>query len=140
MASGLSVYYANLVLAKLMRGTDFTPPASMWVALFMAPGSSAFLRSDTIASATEMSGDTYGRVQIMSGTTIAFTVPSGGHTDNDSAIVFPAATTGWGTVYSAALMDASTVGHVVAWADVTPISVSAPDVVTIATAYFDLNL
>jgi hypothetical protein len=140
MASGLSVYYANKVLDKLLRGTDFTPPASMWVALFMASGSSTYLRADDVASATEMVGDTYARVKIMSGTSISFNVAAAGHSDNNADIAFPAAGAGWGTAYAIATMDAASSGHVVMWADIVPIVISAPDVVTISAAYFDVNL
>ena len=140
MASGLSIYYADKVNDFLWRGTSFTPPASTWVALFMNVGSSAFLRTNTLGSANEMSGDTYARVKIMATTSILFAVSASGHTDNTADIAFAAAGTSWGTVYAAALMDASTAGNVVAWADVTPILVTPPDVVTIAAGYFDFNL
>ena len=140
MASGLSVYYANKVNDFMWRGTSFTPPASCWVALFMAAGSSVYLRADNIGSSTEMAGDTYARVKIMATTSILFNVSASGHTDNDTDIAFAAAGTSWGTVYAAALMDAASAGHVVAWADVTPITVTPPDVVTIAAGYFDINL
>lgn len=141
MASGLSVYQANKVLDKIMRGVDWTPTASYWVAAFNVSGDGTFLRANDLGSATEVTGGSYARVQVRAGSAIAWTTAAAGHTENDTDITFPQATASWGTLYVCALMDASTAGNVIAYGDlVTPKPVTSPDIFKITATFFGVNL
>lgn len=128
MASGLSVYYANRLLQKALGQADFVPPTSMWVALFTDVGAAAYLRANNRAAATEVSGNNYSRVEILGATGITFATPTVGTTNQNSDVVFPAASGPWGTIYASALMDAATLGNVLFYDDWdTPTVVTSPD-------------
>lgn len=87
----------NFINAAL-RNTAFTPPTTIYVALFtVAPGVGG--------GGTEVSGGSYARQ------TVTFSAPSNGQSSNDAEVLFPVATAGWGTVTSFALMDASSGGN-----------------------------
>ena len=140
MSSGLSVYYANKVNDKLMRGVDFTPATSYWCAAFVYVYANTYLRADDIASATECTGGGYARVQVRAGSSVSWIASTNGHTENDTDISFPAATNGWGTIYACALLDAPSGGHVVVWGDLTQAkAVNAPDIFKIQATFFGVN-
>lgn len=141
MASGLSIYQANKVVDKIMRATDFTPTASYWVALFTNAGAAAFLRTNDIGSATEVgAGLAYARVQVRSGSSITWAVASGGWSEQAGDITFSQATGSWGTVYTAALMDAATAGNVILYGDLDVAKVvSPPDIFRIPAGFFDIQ-
>lgn len=143
MAGKFSVYTANLILNKVLKAVDFTPPASYWVALFTAADDTA-LRANTVASAAEVV-NTYGytRQQIRAGTSINFTTSTVGASDTDSQILWSAATGSWGTVTYIALMDSVTIGagNVILYGSlVTPKPVDNGDIVRVNTGLFDITL
>lgn len=112
--AALTDYLENKLVDWLLRGQTFTPPATVWVALFTAAP------SDT-GGGTEVTGGSYARVSIASslanwaGTqAAASTVASSGTsgtTSNNGAITFPAPTAAWGTVVAYGVFDASTAGN-----------------------------
>lgn len=141
MASGLSVYSANLVLDRLMRDTALTPPASYWVALFTNGSAGSFLRSNTVASAGEVSGNAYARVQVKGATGIDWIAAAAGSTNQDLEIAFPQATGSWGSIIALALMDASTAGNVWWYYDLpAPRAVASPDIFRIPVNQFVINM
>jgi hypothetical protein len=86
--------FINLAL----RNTPFTPPADVYLALFtVAP--------DVSGGGTEVSGGSYLR-QV-----VTFSVSSNGQTSNTAEVLFPIASSAWGTVVSLALMDAVAGGN-----------------------------
>lgn len=84
-------YLENAILNHVLRGVALGT-SSAYVALFtVAPTESG--------GGTEVTGGSYAR-QLAS-----FSAPSGGVCTNPSAITFPQATAGWGTVQAFAIMD-----------------------------------
>jgi len=91
-------YLDNNFINAALRNTAFTPPTTIYVALFtVAPSVSG--------GGTEVTGGSYARQ------TATFSAPASGQTSNDAEVLFPVATAGWGTVTSFALMDASSGGN-----------------------------
>ena len=112
--AAMSDYLENKLVDFLFRAQTFTPPATLYVALYTA--------NPTDSSAgTEVTGGSYARVAVASslanwaGTQSAgsTTASSGtnGTTSNNNAITFPAPTANWGSVTGTAIMDASTAGN-----------------------------
>lgn len=96
-------YFSNALLNKLLRGTAFTVPSPVYMALFsVAPTKST--------SGTELSYSGYGRVTIDS--SIYGTPASGGSMSNTAAIVFGTkADAGTVNAVAAAFFDASSGGN-----------------------------
>lgn len=116
--SAVSDYLENKLLDYVFRGQAFTPPATVYVALFTAAPSDA-------GGGTEVSGGSYARVAVASSLTnwsgtqsAGSTTPSSGTSgtiSNNSAITFPAPTANWGTATHVGLYDASSGGNPLAW-------------------------
>lgn len=120
--AALSDYAENKILDWLLRGQTFTPPATVYVALFTATP------SDT-GGGTEVSGGSYARVAVSSslanwagtqsaGSTTASS-GTGGTTSNNAAITFPAPTANWGSITSMGVFDASTSGNLLFYSTLT---------------------
>lgn len=109
MAGSKSDYLENKLLDHWLGNTAFTAPATVYVALYTAAPSDA-------GSGTEVTGGSYARVSVTNNTT-NWPAASSGSKSNGTAISFPTASAGWGTVEAAALMDASTSGNQLAWAE-----------------------
>src|SRR3990170_4114767 len=91
----LSDYLENTIGDHILRNQAFTPPATIYVALFTA---STGLEAD-LGVTGEVSGGSYARQAV---TLAAF---SGGASSNSGDITFPTATADWGGVTHAALVD-----------------------------------
>lgn len=113
-AQAMTDYLENKVVDWLFRGQTFTPPATIYVALYTASCNDA-------GGGTEVTGGSYARVGVASslanwagtqsaGSTTAST-GTGGQTSNNAAVTFPAPTANWGVVTHFALLDASTAGN-----------------------------
>lgn len=112
--AAMTDYLENKLVDFLFRAQTFTPPATLYVALYTA--------NPTDSSAgTEVAGGSYARVAVASslanwagtqsaGSTTASS-GTGGTTSNNNAITFPAPTANWGSVTGTAIMDASTAGN-----------------------------
>lgn len=117
--SGMTDYLENKLIDWLVRGQSFTPPATLYAALFTATPSDA-------GGGTEVSGGSYARVAITSDMThwagtqaaASTTTSSGtnGTTSNNGTVTFPAPTGNWGTTVAIGLFDASTSGNMLFWA------------------------
>ena len=112
-ATSMTDYLENKIVDWLIRGQTFTPPANLFISLHTAACSDS-------STGTEVSGGSYARVAVTSGTTNwANTQNSGtgvssgtnGTTQNLTAITFPAPTASWGTVTHFGVFDASTAGN-----------------------------
>jgi len=112
--AAMSDYLENKLVDFLFRAQTFTPPATLYVALYTA--------NPTDSSAgTEVTGGSYARVAVTSslanwaGTQAAASTTAstgtGGTTSNNAAITFPSPTANWGSVTGTAVMDASTAGN-----------------------------
>lgn len=100
MADAATNYVEEAVLNEMLRGVDFTPPTSVYVALFETA-------TDDAGGGTEVSGGSYARQTVSF--TAATQVSGMAECSNDAAIEFvdmPAV-----TVTHAAIFDASTAGN-----------------------------
>lgn len=112
--SAASNYLENKLIDWFLRNQTFTPPATVYVALFTAAPSDS-------GGGTEVSGGSYARVAVSSslanwagtqsaGSTTAST-GTGGQTSNNNAITFPTPSANWGSVTHFGIFDASTSGN-----------------------------
>jgi hypothetical protein len=120
VAGSFSDYLERAILRQLFRNTAGPQPATVYVALFTASPTDA-------NSGTEVSGGSYARVAVSTGTSgtgsgsgWADPGASGAiSTNNSGTITFPAPTGNWGTVTQMGIYDASTAGNLLCWADLT---------------------
>lgn len=112
-AAAMSDYLENKLIDHVFRGTAYTAPANIYVALYTSSCSDS-------AGGTEVSGGSYARVAVATGgSTWANTQASGtgvssgtgGTTSNSSAVTYTTPSAGWGVVTHVGLLDASTSGN-----------------------------
>jgi hypothetical protein len=101
-------YLEDKIIDHILRNQAFTPPATVYLALFTSAPSDA-------GGGTEVSGGSYARQAV------TLSAASGGASSNSADITFPTATADWGTVTHCALMDAATSGNMLMW---TPLDAS----------------
>ena len=94
----MSNYLENALINGTLRGTTYTAPTTVYVALYTTDPTDA----DT---GTEVSGGSYARQAV------TFGAPSNGVSVNSAAVEFPQATASWGTIGWVGLRDASTGGN-----------------------------
>jgi hypothetical protein len=128
--AGFSDYLEDKVLDHVFGGTAYTAPTTLYVALYtVAP-------TDT-GGGTEVSGGAYARQ------TAAFTVSGTNPTtaSNSAAIEFPTATADLGTVVAVGVMDASSSGNLLAYANLDASkTVSTGDVFRFNAGDLDITL
>jgi hypothetical protein len=128
--AGFSDYLEDKVLDHVFGGNAYTAPATLYVALYtVAP-------TDT-GGGTEVTGGSYAR---QSG---AFTVSGTNPTtaSNSAAIEYPTATADYGTVVAVGILDASSSGNLLAYANLdTSKSVTTGDVFRFDTGDLDITL
>jgi len=111
----MSDYLENKLIDFVFRGQTFTPPATLYIALFTTAD------NDAGSARVEVSGGSYARVAVTSsltnwagtqgaGTTVASNGTSG-TTSNNSAITFASPTANWGTVQGMGIFDALSGGN-----------------------------
>lgn len=106
--AGFTNYAENLVLTWTFTTSSATRPTSWYVALYtVAPTESG--------GGTECSGTSYARQSATF--TVTGTAPT--TASNSAAIEFPTAGGSWGTIVAAAILDASSSGNMIAFADLT---------------------
>ena len=110
-----STYLDNNLINVGLRQIPFTPPATIYVALYtVAPTAGG--------GGTEVSGGAYGRQ------TVAFSAPTSGMSTNTADINFPIATVAWGTIVAFALLDASSGGNLLYFGNLsTPRTINVND-------------
>jgi len=91
-------YLENALINGTLRGTTYTAPTTVYVALYTDDPTDA----DT---GTEVSGTAYARQAV------TFGAPSNGATTNSAAVEFPQAGGSWGTVTHIVIRDALTTGN-----------------------------
>lgn len=112
MPGSKSYYASKQILDSRIGGVSYTPPSTLYCALFTVAPTDA-------GGGTEVSGNAYARVAVTNnltnfpaatGTTVATKT-------NGTAVTFPvAAPAGWGTVVAVGWFDASTAGNLLDWA------------------------
>ncbi len=128
--AGFSDYLEDKVLDHVFGGNAYTAPATLYVALYtVAP-------TDT-GGGTEVTGGSYAR---QSGTfTVSGTNPT--TASNSAAIEYPTATADYGTVVAVGILDASSGGNLLAYANLdTSKSVTTGDVFRFDTGDLDITL
>lgn len=126
----LSNHLKNKLTDWLLRGQAFTPPPTVYVALYTAMPTAA-------GGGTEVSGGSYARVAVASSMTnwsgtqgAATTVASSGTgpTSNNGNVTWPAPTAAWGGIVGYALLDAATGGNLLIFGQLAdPKTVNAGD-------------
>jgi len=101
-----SDYYENKIIDHMLRNQAFTPPSTLYVALYTVSPSDS-------GGGTEVSGGSYARQAV------TFTAASGGATSNSADIAFPQATADWGTIVAVGIFDSSSGGNLLAWGTLT---------------------
>lgn len=128
--AGFSDYLEDKVLDHVFGGTAYTAPATLYVALYtVAP--------DDTGGGTEVTGGGYARQ------TATFTVSGTSPTTatNAAAIEYATATANYGTVTSVGILDASSGGNLLAYADLdTSKVVSTGDVFRFDAGDLDITL
>ena len=120
-AGALSDYLENKLVDHVFRGTAYTAPGTVYVGL------STSACSDS-ATGTEVSGGSYARVSIATGTsafkgthgtTSGASSGTNGTITNAAAVTFPAPTANWGSVTHWFISDASSGGNLLICAALT---------------------
>lgn len=129
--ANFSDYLENELVNGTLRGTTYTAPSTVYLALFTNSSSLIDLEAGTITN--EVSGGSYARE------VVTFDAPSNGATSNSGSISFenmPA-----GTVSFVAVMDAATAGNVLYYGALdTARTLSAGDTFTISAGDLDIAL
>lgn len=124
----MSNYLENALINGTIRGTTFTAPTTVYVALFTSDPTDA-------NTGTEVSGGSYAR------TAVTFAAPTNGVTTNNADVTFPQATASQGTIGWIGLMDSLTSGNLLYH---TPLDVAktidSGDIFKIATGSLSVTL
>lgn len=126
-----STYFANLVLDHFFGGGGVTPPANVYISLFVggAPG-----------VGTEVNATGYTRYQVANNGSVLGTTPSNGHLVSVAPIVFPAAEASYGTVSHVGIHDAATNGNLLVHGALTaPIAIGVGDSLSFAAGQLDFS-
>lgn len=123
--SQMSDYLEQAIINHIFRGTTFTAPTTLYIALYTAAPSDS-------GGGTEVSGNAYARVAVTCNTTNWSAPGVGGSTSNSVAITFPTATGSWGSIVAIGILDASSGGNLLIWLTQSSTTVSSGQ-----TAKFD---
>lgn len=96
----MSNYLENALVNAILRNTQYTSPATVYLALYKTNPT----ESD-VGTEVSTSGTAYIRLPI------AFNTPSDGQTSNSDDLTFSVATGDWGTVTHVGIRDADTGGN-----------------------------
>ena len=105
--AALSDFLENELLDHILRNETWTPPTSVWIALFTADNG-----LETNVQTGEVSGGSYARLEVGGSSGRSFTVAATGSTDNTEDWTFPTSSADWGTITHAAIMTTSSAGQV----------------------------
>lgn len=136
MAGSKSDYLEQKLLDQAYGGPNYTRPATVYMAAFIAMGTT--VQSDAGTNLTEPSSGAYARVAITNNATVL--TRTGSVLSNVSPITFPTATGDWGLILGGGVYDAPTGGNLMHWAtlDDQP-TVLNGDVLSIATGQFNVT-
>lgn len=129
-----SDYAENKVLDHIVGKTGFTMPAAVYVALLTATPTDA----STGSTITEPSGGAYAR-KLTAGAD--WNAAAAGAIANANAITFAQATGDWGAITHFALVDAATLGNMLAWGALTTSkAITTGDTASFAAGDIDVAL
>lgn len=124
----VSTYLANKLLDHVLRNVSYTPPATVYLALYTSNPTA----DDT---GTEVSGGNYARVAV------TFAAAAARATSNSAIIDTVRSTASWGTPSYFGLRDASTAGNLLFYGTITaPVAVAAGKVLETAVGDLDVSM
>lgn len=132
--AGLSEYLSNKLLDHANGVATYTPPGTLYVALFSDVATLAELDAGTLTN--EVTGAGYARQDI------PFAAAAESATENTAAVTFTATGSDWPVVRFAAVMDAATGGNVMYYGQMSAdreLKVSG-DSIDIKTGDFDVSI
>lgn len=132
MATGVAkTNYMQAAVLNILRATNVTAPATIYVGLFTATPADA-------GGGTEVSGGSYARQSIAFGAPVNNTPSS--TIANTGTVTFPTATGSWGTITHVALFDALSAGNMLYYgALTTPITISSGGIFSFAVGAFTIT-
>jgi hypothetical protein len=111
MAGSFADYLEDELLDHVFGGSDYTRPATVYIALYtVAPGDAG--------GGTECAAADYARLSITNNAT-NFPASSGGAKANGTEFAWSAATNDWGTIVAFGIFDAVSGGNLLCWADLS---------------------
>lgn len=126
--SQMSNYLENALINGTLRGSTYTAPATVYVALYTSDPTDA-------DAGTEVSGGSYARQSV------TFGAPSNGVSTNTGAVTFPTASASWGTLTHIGIRDASTAGNLLYYAPLAESkTIGSGDIFTIAVGQISATL
>lgn len=123
LASGKSQYLISKVLNSIFNATAFSPPATLYAALWTATLNAASTGSTT----GEASYTGYARVAVTANTTNFPLSASGSNIQNATAITFGANAGSLQTMTFFAILDAATNGNILYWGSITSTAINPGD-------------
>lgn len=126
--AAMSDYLENAIINATLRGTAYTSPTTIYLALFTSNPTDA-------KTGTEVTGGGYVRQAI------TFNAPSNGTSVSAADVLFPVATASWGTVTHIGIMDAATAGNLLYHGTITNTkTIAADDQLKIAAGDVSITL
>lgn len=126
--AAMSDYLENAIINATLRGTAYTSPTTIYLALFTSNPTDA-------NTGTEVTGGGYVRQAI------TFNAPSNGTSVSAADVLFPVATASWGTVTHIGIMDAATAGNLLYHGTITNTkTIAADDQLKIAAGDVSITL
>lgn len=136
--SAFSDFYENKIIDHMLRGVAYTVPTTVYVALFTA---NTGLEANNPSSEVSTSGTAYTRQAV------TLSAAASGASSNSGDLTWSTATSNWGTVTSAAIVDHvsnvtwGTNVNVLMWADLTASKlVNSGDVFKILSGELDVTV
>jgi len=132
--AGFSNYTAHKMLDLMFRNVAWTSPKdSLYAGLVTA------VVNDSDTTISELSGNNYGRVQILSA---SINAASAGATTSNASITFPTPSGAWATFTSLVVMDDSSSGNIIGTDNTNIVDQSAAsgDTVELTAGHFSVNL
>ena len=120
--AGFTNYLEDKVINHVFGGTAYTAPTAWYAALYTATPTDS-------AAGTEVSGGGYARQAV------SWTIQAGGtaQASNSGALTWPAATSDWGSVTHAAVVDSLTGGNIMSYEILTKTDFSTANPKTVNT-------
>lgn len=124
----MSDYLEEKLLNASLRNTAYTPPTTVYVALYKSDPS-----DDN--TGTEVTGGDYARQ------TVTFSAPSSGAVASSNDVTFPTATADWGTATHFGLLDTTTAGNLLFSGSLTtPRTINSGDQFTFLAGQITVSL
>lgn len=132
MPGSKSDYLENTVLNLILGAVAYTPPVTVYIALYTAAPTDA-------AGGTEVTGGSYAR-KSMTNNAVNFPAAVNGAKSNGTDIIFATATVSWGTVLAFGILDAATAGNLLYWGTLALSKIIGPgDTAKFSTGDLDIT-